>query len=88
MNYARIAQPFVPSKDWAEMFRKVYEVDPLLCPSCGGKMSIISFIEDHKVIDKIIAHLKLTFMLSFFHNILREYISSPDFFVFDHKVSL
>jgi hypothetical protein len=25
-------------------------------------MSIIAFIEDHKVIDKIIAHLKLTFM--------------------------
>jgi len=25
-------------------------------------MSIISFIEDHKVIDKIIDHLKLTFM--------------------------
>jgi len=25
-------------------------------------MSIISFIEDHDVIDKIIAHLKLTFM--------------------------
>jgi hypothetical protein len=55
-------EPFVPSKSWAEMIRKVYEVDPLLCPSCGGKMSIISFIEDHKVIDKIIAHLKLTFM--------------------------
>jgi hypothetical protein len=53
---------FVPSKDWAEMIRKVYEVDPLLCPSCGGKMSIIAFIEDHKVIDKIIDHLKLTFM--------------------------
>jgi len=53
---------FVPSKGWAEMIRKVYEVDPLLCPECGGQMSIISFIEDHKVIDKIIAHLKLTFM--------------------------
>ncbi len=25
------------------------------------RMTIISFIEDHKVIDKIIAHLKLTF---------------------------
>ncbi|NIO19218.1 MAG: acid--CoA ligase [Candidatus Aenigmarchaeota archaeon] len=25
-------------------------------------MKIISFIEDHKVIDKIIDHLKLTFM--------------------------
>jgi len=24
--------------------------------------SLLSFIEDHKVIDKIIAHLKLTFM--------------------------
>jgi len=55
-------EPFVPSNGWAEMIRKVYEVDPLRCPSCGGQMSIISFIEDHKVIDKIIAHLKLTFM--------------------------
>ncbi len=52
----------VPSKGWAEMIRKVYEVAPLLCPACGGQMSIIAFIEDYKVIDKIIAHLKLTFM--------------------------
>jgi len=52
---------FVPSKGWAEMIRKVFEVDPLLCPACGGKMTIVSFIEDHKVIDKIICHLKLTF---------------------------
>ena len=44
------------------MIKKVYEVDPLLCPSCGGQMSIIAFIEDYKVIDKIIDHLKLTFM--------------------------
>ena len=54
--------PFVPARGWAELIRKVYEVDPLLCPSCGGQMSIIAFIEDHKVIDKIIDHLKLTFM--------------------------
>jgi hypothetical protein len=51
----------VPSKGWAEMIRKVYEVDPLICPRCAGEMKVISFIEDHKVIDKIIAHLKLTF---------------------------
>ena len=44
------------------MIRKVFEVDPLLCPACGGQVFIISFIEDHKVIDKIIFHLKLTFM--------------------------
>jgi hypothetical protein len=52
----------VSSKGWAEMIRKVYEADPLLCPACGGQMSIIAFIEDHKVIDKIIDHLKLSFM--------------------------
>jgi len=28
------------------MIRKVYELAPLICPSCGGKMSIVSFIED------------------------------------------
>lgn len=53
--------PFVPSKGLAEMIRKVYEVDPLLCPTCGCRMRVISFIEDHKVIDRIIAHLELTF---------------------------
>jgi len=53
--------PFVPSRGWAEMIKKVYQIDPLICPQCGGRMRIISFIEDHKVIDKIIAHLKLTF---------------------------
>jgi hypothetical protein len=53
--------PFVPSRGWAEMIRKVYEVDPLLCPSCGGQMTIVSFIEDQRVVDKIIRHLELTF---------------------------
>jgi len=43
------------------MIRKVYEIDPLLCPSCGGRMKIISFIEDPKAIDRIIGHLELTF---------------------------
>jgi hypothetical protein len=52
----------VPSKGWAEIIKKVYEVDPLICPSCGGQMKIIAFIEDHKVIDRIIRHLKLIFV--------------------------
>ena len=51
----------MPSKGWAEMIRKVYEVDPLLCTSCGGQMRIISFIEQPKTIDRIIRHLELTF---------------------------
>ena len=52
---------YVPSKGWAEMIRKLYEVDPLCCPSCGGQMSIISFIEEPKIIDRITAHHELTF---------------------------
>jgi hypothetical protein len=26
----------IPSKGWAEMIRKVYEVDPMVCPKCGS----------------------------------------------------
>jgi hypothetical protein len=36
-------QTYVPSIGWAEMIRKVYEVDPLLCPSCGGRMRILFY---------------------------------------------
>jgi hypothetical protein len=52
----------IPSKGWAEMIRKVYEVDPLLCPQCGGRMKIIAFITDYSVVDRIINHLKLRFI--------------------------
>ena len=52
---------FLPSKGWAEMIKKVYEIDPLICLKCGGTMRIVSFIEDYKIIDKIIKHLNLTF---------------------------
>lgn len=37
-------ESFVPSKGWAQMIRKVYEVDPLLCPRCGGRIRVISFL--------------------------------------------
>jgi hypothetical protein len=51
----------LPSKGWAEMIRKVYEVDPLLCPQCGGQMKVIAFLTDYAVVDRIINHLQLTF---------------------------
>jgi hypothetical protein len=34
-----------------------YEVDPLVCPKCGGEMRIIAFIIDHDVVDAILRHL-------------------------------
>jgi hypothetical protein len=43
------------------MIRKVYEVDPMLCPKCGGTMKVVAFLTEHAVGDRIIDHLKLTF---------------------------
>ncbi len=40
---------------------KVYEVDPLTCPKCGGRMKVVAFITEPAVVDRIIDHLKLTF---------------------------
>ena len=44
-------------RSWAQLIKRVYEVDPLLCPSCGGEMRIIAFITDHDVVDAILRHL-------------------------------
>jgi len=52
----------IPSKGWAEMIRKVYEVDPMVCPKCGGSMKVVAFITDSKAVDRIIDHLKLRFV--------------------------
>jgi len=52
----------IPSQGWAEMIRKVYEVDPMVCPKCGGTMKVVAFLTEHAVVDRIIDHLKLTFV--------------------------
>ena len=46
-------------KNWARLIQKIYFVDPLVCPKCGGGMRIISFIEDDATIKKILMHLDL-----------------------------
>ena len=43
---------------WANLIRRVYQTDPLLCPKCGSKMRILSFITQPRVINKILEHLK------------------------------
>jgi len=52
----------IPSKGWAEIIRKVYEVDPMICPKCGGTMKTIAFITDFPAVDRITEHLKLLFI--------------------------
>jgi len=46
----------------AKMIRNAYEVDPMVCPKCGGTMKIIAFITEYAVADCNIDHLKLTFV--------------------------
>ena len=43
---------------WADLLRRIYEVDPLQCPKCGGTMRVIALIQEPKVIDKILRHLR------------------------------
>ena len=45
--------------NWARLIQKIYEIDPLTCPKCGGIMRILAFIEESAVIRKILDHLGL-----------------------------
>ncbi len=45
------------NRSWARLIQKIYEVGPLICSRCGKKMKIIAFIEDYKVVKKILDHL-------------------------------
>jgi hypothetical protein len=45
------------NRSWARLIQKIYEVDPLICPRCGEMMKIIAFIEDYKIVKKILDYL-------------------------------
>jgi hypothetical protein len=45
-------------RSWAELIRRVYEVDPLICTKCGGEMRVVAFITEPPVIEKILDHLR------------------------------
>lgn len=44
---------------WAKLIRRVYEVDPLLCPFCGAEMKILAFILDYGAAKAIRRSLEL-----------------------------
>ena len=44
---------------WAALLKKVWDIDALKCPKCGGRMKVISFIEQPSVIRRILKHLDL-----------------------------
>jgi len=44
-------------RSWARLIRKVFQVDPLVCPRCGEQMSIIAVITNPKEAKRISSHL-------------------------------
>ena len=43
-------------RSWARLLRRIYEVDPLVCPRCGEEMKVVAVITDPAVVDRILAH--------------------------------
>ena len=47
------------SSRWASLIARIYDVLPLVCPSCGASMSIIAFITDPVPVRSILSYLDL-----------------------------
>jgi hypothetical protein len=47
------------AKSWAACLRRVFEIEPLLCPSCAGKMVLVAIITDDRELIRLLAHLGL-----------------------------
>jgi len=42
-----VSLPSTPrSRNWARLLRKIFEVDPMLCPQCGVKMLPVSIVQE------------------------------------------
>jgi hypothetical protein len=39
------------------LLAKIFEINPLLCPSCGSEMKIIAFVTETKPIEQILRHI-------------------------------
>ena len=44
---------------WADLLRRVFALDVLACPDCGGRLRLLATIEDRAVVEKILTHLGL-----------------------------
>jgi len=45
-------------KRWADLLRRVYEVDPLVCPRCAGRMTVVGFVTHPEAINRILDRLR------------------------------
>ena len=44
---------------WAALMRRVFALDVLACPRCGGRLRVIATVQDPVVVRAILAHLGL-----------------------------
>lgn len=44
---------------WAELLKRVFQIDLTTCPDCGGAVRFIAAVMKREVVVKILDHLKL-----------------------------
>ncbi len=44
---------------WAELMKRVFEIEVLICPHCNGRRKLLAFITDSTAIRRILEHLEL-----------------------------
>jgi hypothetical protein len=42
------------------MIREVCEVDPMICPRCGGRMKVVACLTKIVAVNRLIRHVELT----------------------------
>jgi len=56
---ARTVRPRRTRLPWAELLRRVFALDVLVCARCGGPLTVVAYITEAAVVAKILAHLGL-----------------------------
>jgi len=44
---------------WADLLRRVFALQALACPRCEGPMTVLAYITERQVLEKILSHLGL-----------------------------
>lgn len=48
-----------PYYAWADLLRRTFAIDVLVCAGCGGRLRLLATITDEQVIQRILGHLGL-----------------------------
>ena len=51
--------PSIHRLPWAELLKRVFAIDALTCPRCGGPRKLIALLTDGLVVRQILSHLRL-----------------------------